>query len=419
MAGLGGAGIYSAVQAQKARRAATQAEGAVSTLAQLLSESNFGRASGGRDMTVKELLTAGVARISQERSSDPIVSSDFAVILARGFIAQEDYKHARTAVDQALRLADASGDDTRRAAALLEASSISYHESHPEVAWDEARRAFQLWQAHSGAFSTDRGLHLLASAGTILLNTKPSNPVAGEAFSACLRIAPPDSQYRTGCLEGLANVGIYSRNSYREGLPMLAEVVAIRRANPANPVMLAGALQAFGLANRFLRQYAEDEAAQREALALILAANGAEALQTANFRAVWASSLIGVGRAEAGLVEAENALAVYRRYFPQPGANLLWTPLSAAMSTACLTGRFADCERYSREALQTLGPNPSAKDNRLISAQGHLGWALARLGRDAEARPLLSQAVEAYTRQNRRPPVMIQLESALQSITKP
>ncbi len=419
VAGLGGAGIYSALQAQKARRAATQAEVAVATLSQLLSESNFGRAIGGRDMTVKELLTAGLARISPARSSDPSVSSDFAVILARGFTAQADYKHARTAVDQALRLADASGDVTRRAAALCEASRVSYHESQPEVAWDEARRAFQLWQAHSGAFSTDRSLNLLADAGFILLHAKLANPAAGEAFSACLRIAPAASQYRTVCLEGLANVGIYSRNAYREGLPMLAEVVALRRADSTNPSALANALQAFGMANRFLRQYAEDEAAQREALALVLAANGAEDLFTANFRAVWASSLLGVGREEASRAEAESALAVYRRFFPQPGANLLWTPLSAAMASACLTGRFADCERYSREALQTLGPKPSEKDNRFISAQGHLGWALARLGHAAEARPMLSHAIEAYQRQNRRPPVMSQLESALQSIAKP
>ncbi len=412
---LGGAGGYSAIQAQKARRAAAQAELTIATLSHLLSESNFGRASGGRDMTVKELLTAGVARISPTLSSDPTVSADFAVILAQGFIAQEDFKQARTAVDQALRLAEASGDDTRRAAALVVASSISYHESRPEIAWDQARRAFELWQAHSGAFSNDRSI-ILGGAGTILLNSKPSNPVAGEAYSACLQIAPPASQYRAGCLEGLANVGIYSRNAYRQGLPMLAEAVAIRRANPPNPVVLASALQAFGLANRFLGQYAEDEAAQREAFGLLTAANGPDALVTANFRAVWASSLAGVGRAEAGLAEAEGALAIYRRHFPQPGANLLWTPLSAAMSNACLTGRFADCEQFAREASQTLGPNPSPKDNRLISAQGHLGWALARLGHAAEARPLLSQAVEAYRRQNRRPPTMSQFESALQSI---
>ena len=416
MAGLGGAGIYSAIQAQKARRAASQAERAVATLAELLSETNFGRAKGGRDMTVKELLAAGAARISPTLSSDPGVSADFAVILAQGFIAQEDFPHARATIDKALRLADASGDDTRRAAALVVASSVSYQESRPEIAWEEARRAFHLWQSHSGAFSSDRGLNLLAGAGTILLYSKPSNPAAGEAYSACLRIAPPASQYRASCLEGLANVGIYSRNAYREALPMLAEAVSIRRANPPNPGVLAGALQAFGMANRFLGQYVEDEAAQREAFHLLMAASGPDALLTANFRAVWASSLAGVGRAEAGFAEAESALAIYRRYFPQPGANLLWTPLSAAMSNACLIGRFTDCERYAREALQTLGPNPSVNDNRLISAQGHLGWALARLGHAAEARPLLSQAVEAYRRQNRRPAVMSQFESALRSI---
>ena len=86
------------------------------------------------------------------------------------------------------------------------------------------------------------------------------------------------------------------------------------------------------------------------------------------------------------------------------------------MFNACFTNRFADCESYAREALQTLGDNPSNKDSRLFSAQGHLGWALARLGRHAEAKPFLSQAIDGYNQLGRRPFTMTQFESALHDI---
>ena len=411
------AAVYSYIQAQQARRAAGQAERAVTTLQELLSESNFGRGDGGRDMTVKELLGVGAARIAPRLSADPAVGSDFLVVLVTGFIAQQDFKQARAAVEKARLLAEASADDTRRTVVLAASSQVSYFENRPDDAWDEASRALKLWQRRRSAFSTGNSLSLLPQIGFALLNTKPSDPVASEAFTACLQLAPPASQNRAGCLQGLANISILARKNYIEALPMLAEAVAIRRASAPNQVDLAYALQAFGFANRMLERYADDEAAQREALALTTSAIGTDSLQTANCRALWATALGNVGRAELGLAQAKTALTVYRRQFHQTGANLLWTPLSAAMFNACLTNRFTDCEQYAREAIQTLGDNPSNNDSRLFSAQGHLGWALARLGRHREAKPLLSQAIDGYNQLGRRPFTMGQFEAALNDIS--
>ena len=410
------AAIYSSIQAQQARRAAGQAERAVATLQELLAESNFGRGDGGRDMTVKELLGVGAARIAPGLSSDPALGADFLIVLATGFVAQADFKQARTSVEKARSLAEASADDTRRAAVLAVSSQVSYHENRPDAAWDEARQALKLWEDRRSVFSTGKSLILLAQIGSSLVNSKPSDPVAGEAFTTCLQLAPPGSQNRAFCLEGLAKVSILARKNYTEALPMLAEAVAIRRAGAPNQVDVSYALQAFGFANRMLERYAEDEAAQREALAIIISATGTDSIGTANCRALWATALGNVGRAELGLTEAKASLTVYRRKYPQTGANLLWTPLSAAMFNACFTNRFADCESYAREALQTLGDNPSNKDSRLFSAQGHLGWALARLGRHAEAKPFLSQAIDGYNQLGRRPFTMTQFESALHDI---
>lgn len=302
-----------------------------------------------------------------------MVDSPQTVVLATGFVAQQDFKQARTVVEKARLLAEASADDTRRAAVLAASSQVSYYENRPDAAWDEARRALKLWQQRRSAFSTGNSMSLLPQIGSSLFASKPSDPVAGEAFTACLQLAPPASQNRAVCLQGLVNVSILARKNYIEALPMLAEAVAIRRVGAPNQVDLAYALQAFGFANRMLERYADDEAVQREALALTTNATGADSIQTANYRALWATALGTVGRAELGLDEAKISLTVYRRQFHQTGANLLWTPLSAAMFNACLTNRFTDCEQYAREAVQTLGKNPSNKDSRLFSANGHLG----------------------------------------------
>jgi eukaryotic-like serine/threonine-protein kinase len=416
VSGLGAAVVYSTVQARKARDYGSQAERAVATLQELLEQSHNGRAAGGRDMTVKEMLEIGATRIVPSLASTPAIGVDFAIVLTRAFIAQSDFPQARATVNQALQLAERSGDTARRASALASSSNVSYAENRPDAAWDEAHRALAIWKSNRQAFSPERSFALLEQTGMSMLYSRPADATAGEAFTACLALAGPDRRARPGCLEGLANVAINSRNAYEEALPLLLEVVAIRRSGPPDPVSLATSLQAFGLANRYLARYAQDEAAQREALALVETAEGQDSLFTANFRAVWASSLASVGRSAEGQSAAESALRVYRRKYPQPGANLLWTPLSAAMINACLNGRFADCERYAREAQQTLGPKPSPNDGRLFASQGHLGWAFAHLGRSAEAKILLQESIAFYRRRGRRPFTLAALEATLQSL---
>lgn len=414
--GLGTAAVYSTVQARKARDAASQAERATATLQDLLTQSNYGRGVGGRDMTVKELLEVGATRIAPTLASNPAIGADFAIALSYAFVIQSDFPHARATANQALQLAERSGDPARRSAALAAASNVSYGENRPDAAWDEARRALAVWKSDREAFSPERSLAVLIPISSILLHSRLGDASAGEAYTACLALAAPNSLPRATCLGGLANVAIYSRNAYQEALPMLSEALAIQRAGPPNPMVLAGLLQAFGMANRFLARYAEDEAAQREALALVQAATGEDSLFTANFRAVWATSLATMGRSAEGLAEAERALRVYRRVYPQPGANLLWTPLVPAMTNACWIGRFADCERYALEALQTLGSHPSPNDSRVFSAKGHLGWARAHLGGSAEAKLLLRESIEFYRRQGRRPFTLSAFEAALESL---
>ena len=79
---------------------------------------------------------------------------------------------------------------------------------------------------------------------------------------------------------------------------------------------------------------------------------------------------------------------------PQRGASLLWTPLSAASTAACFLERDDDCEAFSREALETLGPDPSPNDARARTARGLLALVLAKRGRLDEARPWIQAAID-------------------------
>jgi hypothetical protein len=130
---------------------------------------------------------------------------------------------------------------------------------------------------------------------------------------------------------------------------------------------------------------------------------------------VWATSLVGAGRAEDGYREAMVVLDQARRRYPARGTNLLWTPLSAASMAACYLERVDECEALSVEALETLGPDPPPNDARARMARGLLGLALAHRGRLDEARPLIQAAVDGTLKSRRTSIFMPRWQAALAS----
>jgi len=164
--------------------------------------------------------------------------------------------------------------------------------------------------------------------------------------------------------------------------------------------------------NRFLANYEQDEAAQREAYQMTLKMLGPEHIETTHQRAVWAISLTETGKIQQSYQESQAALATTRLLFPVPGSFQLWTTTAAAAFSSCLTEHFQECESLAREAIQTLGPHPEPADLRLYEARSYLALALAGEGRNAEALPLLKETVEFYRARNRQGPLRSALEAA-------
>jgi serine/threonine-protein kinase len=411
--GLTGAALYSRKQAQQASKAAERAEATNLFLTSILSFRS--QAEHDSNVTLASVLELAEGRVAGIRAQDPVLASDIELSFAMA-IPPED-KRGRVSVANALELARAAGDASREASALAVLGYKSYLDNRPDDAWEHLSQSMELWQRNRSSFSPIRAVFILGVAGKSMTHVRPYDHSPRAPLTECLDLARnnrvPD-YLRLACLEGLATSLLFGSQDYQTALPLLEETVALRRKEQAvGP--LAEALQLLGLNYRFLGRYREDELAQRESYLLVLQKLRPGTLWVANQRSVWATALAGAGQPEEGLRQAEAALAIYRRQYPEPGALLLWTPLSAAMANSCLlNGYVAACERYAREALQTLGANPSPRDTRLATAQGYLGLALAkREDRRAEAKPLLESALKMLREQNRNPIHRQAMEAAL------
>jgi eukaryotic-like serine/threonine-protein kinase len=414
--GLSTAALYSWQQAKKASVAAERAEAAQIFLTNILSSGTYD--NKGSNASVPQLLELAESRVSGLRSQDPALASD--IELALGMARSPDDVLGPQSAQRALDLAKASGDVTREASALALLGNKIYHGNHPEEATKYLRNALDLWSAHRSEFSPARAAWLLGQTTRVLLYLRPFDTSVREPLAACLQLSAASQtlpQYlRIDCLHSKAISLLFGSKDYSQALPLLLEEVEFRRKKPVASAPLAEALQLLGLNYRFLGRHPEDEQAQRESYQLTLRHMGPDSLAAANAGSVWAVALANSGQVKQGLTEAEAALATYRLHYPDRGSLLLFSPLSAAMTNACLSGRFTDCELYAREALQTLGPNPSTNDTRVASAKGFLGLALANLGQIPEAKPLLETALQSLRSQNRPTPYRQAMEAALSKI---
>jgi tetratricopeptide (TPR) repeat protein len=369
-------------------------------------------------MTVRDLLALAERRVAPSLGADLGVAADVDTVLGRGFVSQNDFESAREVFERAVGRARVIGDVAREAGARAELAYVEYILNRNDRADLQARSALGLWRDHHGEFRPEQATATLRKAATTLSYLAPLDPAPMTYFESCLELADRFPREvglddRAQCLRG---VGIAYQNvesRYDESADALRQAVELQRADPTQAEPLAGSLQLLGFANRYRGRSAEDERAQREALEILERLHGADSRSATWQRAVWATSLVGVGRLEDAYRESQLVLAAARRFYPARGSYLLWTPLSAAMSAACMSNRVIECETLAIEALTTLGPSPNADDPRLQSARGYLGMALAHRGDLAAARPLLEGALAAITSRNRSLPQASRLRLAL------
>lgn len=419
IAGLAGSALYSARQLQRTRIALAQADASRLAMAAALGSNDV---SAKPNVTLLEFLRQTQASARFYVPDEPAVRSDFEAALAAGFVSQNDLASAREASRRALEFAHQARDVPREAAALASSAVVSFRSSKTDDGFAQAARAFALWKKHQPEFTPVQTWSVLADSGSMMLFTRPFDPAAAEVFATCLREAAPGlpaaAPYRANCLYGQGMVALSVTFQFDQAIEMLREAEAYWRKQNLRPA-LGKTLQGLGLAYRHRGEYAADEACQREAAEIQSAAAGLNSLLSANYRSVWASSLATTGRADQGLREALDSLSIYRKIYPQRAMPLLWTPLSAATINAYSLGRDPEAIGYAEEALEALGPVSTTLDPRRCFANSYLGLSLARLGRAAEAKPLLEQSIPCYERQNRKHPYMANMRAALARLQRP
>jgi serine/threonine-protein kinase len=415
--GLAAAALYSVGQARAADHAASRARTQNQFLTSLFTLT--GTDSDSRsDMTVRDLLTLAEERVAASLGSDRAVAADVEAVLAQGFISQNAYPEAMAILERVIDSAKVLGDVAREASARAGLAYVSYVENHNAMALDQAHAALAMWTAHRERFTPEQATATLAAAAGTLAYLNPTDGTPRPFFQACLDVArrfPHEvtANRRTACLHGLAISFMNVESRYDEADALLRDVVVIQRADPTSGNTLSTSLQLLGLVNRYRGRFDDDERAQREALEILSRLQGPDSRAAVWQRAVWVTSLTGVSRIEEAYRESHTVLAAARRFYPERGSYLLWTPLFAATNAACMSARLDECDALSAEALETLGATPSDADPRLGAARGFCGLALAGRGRYAEAKPLLEGALATSAARKRIPPYTHLLEAAL------
>jgi len=414
--GLAAATAYAVMQARASARAAERAEAQGSVLARVLSLAG-NDATSATSMTVRDLLTLANERVLPTLEAMPDLAADVERVLGQAWVSQGDFEAAATFFERALARAIASGDLPRQAHARAQRGYAYYVTNHPAEAMRESRLALQFWRERPGDFPPLLAAATLVQAASTLAYANPASNEAAPYFEDCLRVSvalPAATGYnvRPVCLFGLAAVRFNAQEDFAGASRLLDEAAALQRGDPTMASALGVTLQLSGLVRRATGRFTEDEALQRESLAIVESLTSPSSMAALWQRAVWATSLVGAGRADEAYREAMAVVAAARRFAPARGAPLMWAPLSAASTAACYLER-DDCESLTREALQTLGPNPPPQDVRARTARGLLGLVLAKQGRIEEARPMIQAAIDGTLASKRTSPFLPRWQAAL------
>jgi serine/threonine-protein kinase len=414
--GLTAAAAYSIRQAGIARAAADTAHTQNRFLTSLFTLAGSD-ASSRHDMTVRDLLALAEERIGPALGGNAGVAADVEVTLAQGYLSQNEFDRARGLLERAVGRAGRISDPARESQARALLAYVHYVQNRNDRARRDALAALAHWEEHRRRFTPAQAIFTLRTAASTLSYVSMTDPVHRPYFEACVSIArsaPADlpAADRSACLVGLATSYTNVDSRYDEAEPLLQEALALQRAEHASATM-AETLQMLGFVHRHRGRFADDERSQREAYEILARLQGRDSVAARWQEAVWATSLVGVGKLEEAYARSRDVLAAARKLYPVRGSYLLWTPLASASAAACTSRRLSECEALAAESIETLGPQPAPDDPRLASARGLVGVALAARGRHAEAKPLLDEALAMNARRKRTSPVEAALREAL------
>lgn len=383
---------------EEARQQAATAERVGDFLVSVFNVSNPKLNAGGRDVTAREILDQGAARIDEELAETPRVRARLLDVLATA------YRHLglpRPAADLFRRAIDAyldpRVDQPLPAAAALSQLAVVY--ANAGLSPDDARAAAEQSLDLRRRFAPDDAVSSADSWNTlgVVLEYQAEYEAAREALEKALSLRQAGND-RLSLAATLHNLGLVAGRSgdseaafrwFGQALELKRELVGEHSVE--YQTSLAGLAQAYAAAqqpNRALPLLERNLALSRE-LYGDASANVADALNELG------SALHDLGRFAESATRYRDAMRVHAATSGEDGPAYAM-PLNNLASAYEDMGDFAQSIPLFEQSLALRRKTLPDQALAVLRARSNLGRALTLDGRLAEARPQIDAALAAY-----------------------
>jgi serine/threonine-protein kinase len=394
--------IGTAWQAGVASREAAKANEVSRFLAGLFAVADPAQTNAA-EITARELLDRGAARIETELAGQPDIQAEMMLLLGRLYRELGVYDRARPLVERSLdvRRATFGGEDARTAAAMAELGRLWLDIGRPEQAEQVQRDTLALRRRLLGSNHPDVGKTLRDLAGVLNSRGKyeEAERLQREALAIDEREFGPEHAEVASDLEGLQS--ILRARGQSEAAVVAARQVLVIRQKVLGPDHLetATAMNNLAILHRDRWELAEAERLYREVLAFDLRRLG----EVHPYTATVSNNLAFVLRDRGQYEEAErlfrSALDIDYRLYGREHPNVA-TVLNNLASVLAARGEYEESRRRSEEALAMFRRIYGDDNWRVGMVQGAIAAVLSATrdpGAEASYREALSRLERSLT----------------------
>lgn len=357
------------------------------------------RGNPSREVTAREVLDAGAARIDSELADAPAQLARLKAVLGKAYQHMGQPQQAEALLRQAAEvLVDPRiGRPVDAAQAFSDLSVLLSNQGRGEEGEAAARRALELLQGRDGIAPVQA--HAFNSLALALMGQQRFDE-AEAAFDHSLRIRAslPSAVAAPGIITVKHNLGLLYRNrgDNERSETILREVLEARRLiSPSGPEY-QGTLQALGITLTQQGRLREAATLYRENLELSLALYGEDSATTASAYSELAGLYQDLGEYGDSTREYARALEITGRVEGEDSVSHA-IQLNNFATLEEMRGDMAHAEQLYRQSLairrQHLGDDAPAS----LRAESNLGRLLMRRGRLAEALPLIQRPLGVWS----------------------
>jgi len=382
-----------AAQRDRAEAERATAERVSTFLETLFSEADPNQASAG-DLTVREIVDRGAARVLNDLGDEPVARTAFALSLGRVYRALGEYDGAEPLLDTALAVRTRLGSFTvsEVAAARLERGSLAYEQGDYGKSIELLEAALDGYRSEWGDRDDRRlasALGWLSAAMAEAGNLEAAEPLSREALAMYRRIDPSPNEDLASALASRTDL-LRTMGRFEEAHGVGLEAVTTARAVYGDDhLALAHALNQH--ASTLSRWGRADEAVPfvEEGLAIRRSKFEGPHVETAASLGNLANILVGLGRLDEALTHRQASTAMLLDLFP------LGHPYTAA-GTQSLGALLMDMGRL-QEAEPVLVDALAAHRTAYSPNHPNLGHPLTAVGRLYRLTGRLDEALDVLS----------------------